>query len=216
MAVTLTSNFDLSKHDRGDDWLATMNTNMDDIDALLKSITLASGVAGILRVANNTSPAFVHKARNDGTGFDYVSTGKSQFADIETALIEDPSNPIEIRPNGVTANNGLKIDVSGGLLRMTTGQASGFHLIDTTRITDLDFQTSGSLILIGVATDIGFEFRGGTTLTNKFSIKPAFNVVGSIEEALAEGGIKKIHHIDYEITNVLGLFATKTIIIYGE
>jgi len=38
----------------------------------------------------------------------------------------------------------------------------------------------------------------------------------SIEAAMKDGKITKIHHVDMKIENVLGLFAKKTIIVYGE
>jgi hypothetical protein len=38
----------------------------------------------------------------------------------------------------------------------------------------------------------------------------------SLKEAMERGGITKIHHIDQQITNVLGLMATYKVIVYGE
>ncbi|MBM3236358.1 hypothetical protein FJZ31_08675 [Candidatus Poribacteria bacterium] len=38
----------------------------------------------------------------------------------------------------------------------------------------------------------------------------------SIETAAKNGGITKIHHVDYESKSILGLFATYTVIVYGE
>ena len=38
----------------------------------------------------------------------------------------------------------------------------------------------------------------------------------SIEAAMKDGGITKIHHVDYESKNILGLYATFTVIVYGE
>lgn len=38
----------------------------------------------------------------------------------------------------------------------------------------------------------------------------------SIEAAAKAGGITKIHHVDYESTNILGLYATFTTVVYGE
>lgn len=38
----------------------------------------------------------------------------------------------------------------------------------------------------------------------------------SIEAAMRNGDITKIHHVDYKINSVLGLFATYTIYVYGE
>jgi len=38
----------------------------------------------------------------------------------------------------------------------------------------------------------------------------------SIDKAAKSAGITKIHHIDEESTNVLGLFATYKVYVYGE
>jgi hypothetical protein len=38
----------------------------------------------------------------------------------------------------------------------------------------------------------------------------------SIETAAKNGGITKIHHVDYESKNILGLYAKYTVIVYGE
>jgi hypothetical protein len=37
----------------------------------------------------------------------------------------------------------------------------------------------------------------------------------SIEAAARAGGITRIHHVDYESTNILGLYATFTTVVYG-
>jgi len=38
----------------------------------------------------------------------------------------------------------------------------------------------------------------------------------SIEAAMQNGGITKIHHVDHKSTSVLGLFAMFTTVVYGE
>lgn len=38
----------------------------------------------------------------------------------------------------------------------------------------------------------------------------------TISTAMRNGGITKIHHVDSEETGVLGIYAKKTIIVYGE
>ena len=38
----------------------------------------------------------------------------------------------------------------------------------------------------------------------------------SIETAAKSAGISKIHHVDYYTTNILGIYATGTIYVYGE
>jgi TRL-like protein family len=38
----------------------------------------------------------------------------------------------------------------------------------------------------------------------------------SIEAAAKSAGITKIHHVDEHVTNILGFFATYTVVVYGE
>lgn len=38
----------------------------------------------------------------------------------------------------------------------------------------------------------------------------------SIEAAMKNGGITKIHHIDFEVKNILFLIATYSTVVYGE
>jgi hypothetical protein len=38
----------------------------------------------------------------------------------------------------------------------------------------------------------------------------------SLKAAMESGSINKIHHIDQQITNILGIIATYKIIVYGE
>ena len=38
----------------------------------------------------------------------------------------------------------------------------------------------------------------------------------SIKKAMENGGIKKIHHIDYRTKNILGIVGSQTTLVYGE
>lgn len=38
----------------------------------------------------------------------------------------------------------------------------------------------------------------------------------SIEAAMKNGGITKIHHVDYNAKNILGIYAEYTVDVYGE
>lgn len=38
----------------------------------------------------------------------------------------------------------------------------------------------------------------------------------SVEAAMKNGGITKVHHVDHEVLSVLGLFVTSTTIVKGE
>ena len=38
----------------------------------------------------------------------------------------------------------------------------------------------------------------------------------SIKAAMENGGIKKIHHVDYKVKNILGIIGETTTLVYGE
>lgn len=38
----------------------------------------------------------------------------------------------------------------------------------------------------------------------------------SISAAAQNGGISKIHHVDYKSTSILAIYATHTVLVYGE
>ena len=38
----------------------------------------------------------------------------------------------------------------------------------------------------------------------------------SVKAAMDQGSVSKIHHIDQEVINILGLFGTQTTIVWGE
>ncbi len=38
----------------------------------------------------------------------------------------------------------------------------------------------------------------------------------SIEAAMKNGGITKIHHVDSQVKNILGIYAEYTTVVYGE
>ncbi len=57
----------------------------------------------------------------------------------------------------------------------------------------------------------------------KVSKVTATNILGiiatgdaSLEAAMKQGGITKVHHVDQEVTSILGLWSTYTIYVYGE
>ena len=64
---------------------------------------------------------------------------------------------------------------------------------------------------------------GSTGSSTKVGTAKAQSVLGlvatgdaSIEAAAKSAGITKIHHVDYESFGGLGIFATFTVIVYGE
>ena len=56
--------------------------------------------------------------------------------------------------------------------------------------------------------------QGEATLTSLLGLFTTGDA--SIRTAMKNGNITKIHHVDYHVTNFLGIFATFTTQIYGE
>jgi hypothetical protein len=59
--------------------------------------------------------------------------------------------------------------------------------------------------------------------SSKMGIAKAQSILGlvatgdaSIEAAMNDGGITKIHHVDYQSKSILGIWAEFTVIVYGE
>lgn len=172
MADTLTPNFGFIKQNRGNDWLAQMLANWDKVDTNLKDFTLGVGVTGITRTGNNAT--FIHKAVQNGAGFEYVSAGKSQFADLETALIEDPAAAIEIRPSGAVVDKGIKFSVASNELQMDTTQTSAFAFLKKLKIIDIQIDS------VGVSKRIQGPITDGSAL----NLYPQFDSALSKEENL--------------------------------
>lgn len=56
--------------------------------------------------------------------------------------------------------------------------------------------------------------EGTGTITNILGLVSIGDA--SLEAAMREAGITKVHHVDQRVTNILGLFSTYTIYVYGE
>jgi len=75
----------------------------------------------------------------------------------------------------------------------------------------------------GLYTDVSGPLAVGTasgsskvgTATSKGIILVATGD-SSIKAACANGGITKIHHVDYHVTSILNLYVETTVTVYGE
>ena len=63
----------------------------------------------------------------------------------------------------------------------------------------------------------------GSTTGTKMGTSTVTSILGlvatgdaSIRAAAKDGGITKIHYVDYESKSVLGLWSTYTVVVYGE
>jgi hypothetical protein len=75
----------------------------------------------------------------------------------------------------------------------------------------------------GLAFDLkGPVATGPATGSSKIGRAEAWGIVvfasgdASISAAMKNGGITRVHHVDSETTNILGLYATYITIVYGE
>jgi len=96
-------------------------------------------------------------------------------------------------------------------LSLMTGCIPGFYTVGT--------------LYTSVKTPTEAVAYYGPTANNsaKVSKVSATNILGliatgdaSLETAMRQGGITKVHHIDQEVTSILGLWSTYTIYVYGE
>ena len=64
------------------------------------------------------------------------------------------------------------------------------------------------------ASDASFSKMGTATCISYLGLIATGDA--SIETAAKSAGITKIHHVDYQSKNILGLYAEFTIVVYGE
>lgn len=78
---------------------------------------------------------------------------------------------------------------------------------------------------VGLITDVSgpVTATGSTTAPTKKGTAKMTNILGifaagdaSIQKACQEAGITEIHHVDYESTGFLGIYASYTVIVYGN
>ena len=76
----------------------------------------------------------------------------------------------------------------------------------------------------GLFTDVQYPFMvTGEVGASKVGTADASSVLGliaigdaSIQTAMRRGGIEKVSHIDIQSKNILGIYATYTVYVYGE
>ncbi|MBC8371836.1 MAG: hypothetical protein H8E25_17675 [Planctomycetes bacterium] len=86
--------------------------------------------------------------------------------------------------------------VTGGLFTSVTVPGNSFETADD------------------LAGDLSTVVHGDSSVTSFLGLF-AFGD-SSIMAAAANGGIRKIHHVDYEVFNFLGIIACQKTIVYGE
>jgi hypothetical protein len=77
----------------------------------------------------------------------------------------------------------------------------------------------GGGIYTDVSGAIGATSNSGSTKKGEASSEAIVCFAtgdSSIQTACSNGGISKIHHVDYHIMSVLGLYAKTTTTVYGE
>ncbi len=79
---------------------------------------------------------------------------------------------------------------------------------------------SNGLIYTGVSGPVAATAGDTYSKVGKSSCVAILGIVStgdaSIDAAMKNSGITKIHHVDHKSTNILGVFAKFTTIVYGE
>lgn len=81
-----------------------------------------------------------------------------------------------------------------------------------------------SPVLGGLYTDVKAPITAtSNTSYSKMGSATASSILGliavgdaSINTAAKNGGITRIHHVDFKSTSILGIYATYTVFVYGE
>ena len=73
---------------------------------------------------------------------------------------------------------------------------------------------SGFEVADHIKSDLGLLLRGEADVWSFLGLVSGGD--SSIMAAAAAGGINKIHHVDYEVFNFLGIVASHTTVVYGE
>jgi hypothetical protein len=104
-------------------------------------------------------------------------------------------------------------------------------LIALTSVASLAFLSSGCVgahsplggASAGIFTDVSGPLAVGTaTGSSKVGTAMSKGIIciatgdSSIKAACANGGITKIHHVDYHVMSVLGIYSEVTTTVYGE
>lgn len=85
--------------------------------------------------------------------------------------------------------------------------------------------TPESKIMSAITLDVknpDTRFIDNSVKPEKMGVAKASGIIcfcegdASIKAAMENGGIKKIHHVDYKTRNILGIIADYTTIVYGE
>ncbi|MCD6262152.1 MAG: hypothetical protein J7J52_03920 [Deltaproteobacteria bacterium] len=85
-----------------------------------------------------------------------------------------------------------------------------------------DYKQDYPLELHPANTNIGKSTQANNRKYSKIGTATVTSVLGfgsgdaTIKAAMKNGGITKIDHVEYESTNVLGVYAKLTVIVYGE
>ncbi|MBP5160630.1 MAG: TRL-like family protein [Alphaproteobacteria bacterium] len=90
--------------------------------------------------------------------------------------------------------------------------------------TTAPFQPSQGIMFTEYKAPLQLEYNNNTDLGRKVGTGSATSILGlvafgdcSVQAAAKDGGIKTIKHTDYEYTNVLfGFFTKTTVYVYGD
>ena len=102
----------------------------------------------------------------------------------------------------------LVISIAPSCAAVVGSPVTGF-LVTNVAIPGRSFETADDL-----QVDLSNLVRGEASVTSFLGLFAGGDA--SIKKAAANGGIRKIHHVDYEVFSVLGIFAKSTTVVYGQ
>jgi hypothetical protein len=73
---------------------------------------------------------------------------------------------------------------------------------------------TGAQGAIGGSGDVSYSKVGKATSTSILGLVATGDA--SIKTAAANGGIKRIKYVDYEVENILGIYGQYTTVVYGD
>lgn len=142
----------------------------------------------------------------------------SLFTSTSTYLLDEFQNWVIMNPRTLEKRKdremfrSVKSGLRGVLLALSVGVLSGCGAYATSHVLGVLYSDVKGPVLapsVGSSTKVGRA--SAQSILGLIALGDA-----SIETAARGAGITKIHHVDYEVKNILGIVATYTVVVYGE
>jgi len=155
-----TTNFSLKIPVLAKTYKTEMDFNLDTIDSLLKAMTQTT-----THTANSANPSL--DVSNSGAGYG-IKVDKMQITTEFDVAQLSKSSDIEILPDSATTGNGITFSVDSSYLRMTTGQANGFHFFSAVKFENAITLQSDLNVNLKIIGATGVEFYSTSSAGFKF------------------------------------------------